>query len=93
MTRRLDDRVWRSALLGLALWSSVLTTPAFGEARPFDAFEPNPGGYSWINSYLLTLASNLAYRGLVQDEPGETFREKFAHVYEPLGFEVVAFLE
>ncbi|MEM7355815.1 MAG: lipase family protein [Acidobacteriota bacterium] len=62
-------------------------------AVPFADFEPVADELSWIDTYLLALASSAAYRGPVKDLAGETFADKFSHVYEPLGLEVVAFLE
>ncbi len=60
---------------------------------PFVHFEPAPEGHSWANTYLLAMASSYAYRGRVQDLPGESFAEKFQHPYGRLGLEVRAFIQ
>ncbi len=63
------------------------------QAAPFAHFEAAPGGLSWVNSYLLAVASGNAYRGRVKDLEGDGYAEKFEHLYRPLGLEVLAFIE
>ncbi len=62
-------------------------------AEPFDHFEPDPEGLSWINTYLLATAAGNAYRGRVKDLEGDGFADKFQHLYTSLGLAVDAFIE
>ncbi len=73
--------------------ASVLACVPSVSATPFSDFEPSVDEMSWIDTYLLALAVNSSYRGQVRDFAGESFAEKFAHVYEPLGLRVIAFLD
>lgn len=71
----------------------LLLVASTAPAVPFARFETGVDGLSWANAYLLATASGAAYRGRVAELDGETYAEKFRHTLEPLGLEVVAFIE
>ena len=76
-----------NVVVALLLSLATVSTP------PFDLFEPTPEGHSWVDAYLLAMASGNAYRGRVMDLEGDDFVEKFQHLYTPLGLTVLAFIE
>lgn len=83
-----------SRAASLAAISFVLTLAAGGaDAAPFDAFLADGSGADPVNSYLLALASSLAYPGKVRDAAGATLTDRFGDSYRELGLELLATLE
>jgi pimeloyl-ACP methyl ester carboxylesterase len=62
-------------------------------ATAFANFHPAGSGTDPVNSYLLAVASNLAYPGKVSDRPGATRQERFRYAFDELGLELAATIE